>query len=204
MGLRRVITCVAVVVVAAGASVAMAAQVRGPDPRLMVLRSSDLVGYVRVSGAYSSNADKADGLSPALARLVRENRLGGYDVTFRTRLKPDTVTSVAGAGVGHYRTPVTAAQLLHARWNEIEQIGTAERIPLRQSIGDEARLYKASIDVYLKDKGVGYTHEEYDVEYRYGPVVGGVNLNGPRGDVTAAMVLLLARKQLARIKLELG
>ena len=88
--------------------------------------------------------------------------------------------------------------------DEIEQIGTAERIPLRQSIGDEARLYKASIDVYLKDKGVGYTHEEYDVEYRYGPVVGGVNLNGPRGDVTAAMVLLLARKQLARIKLELG
>ena len=113
------------------------------------------------------------------------------------------MTSVAKSGVGLYNAPGAAAQLLHAHWKDIEQ-GTAWRIPLGQSIGDEARLYKDTIEIVLPGEIRGYTHEDYDLEWRYGPVVGGVNLSGPRGDVTAAQVLRLARKQLARIKLELG
>jgi hypothetical protein len=192
-------TCVVLGVAASDA--ARAAGGETANPKLMVLRLSDLpTGFARVSGHYASNARavKESSGSTTLAELQRWGRITGYETEYRRQALVGLVDVRSAAST--YQDEQGAAASLHDSYRvaEASRKPKFQRLSLGGRIGDEGRLYSTTV------KQSGFTVILYAITWRYKSVKAQVIAGGVIGTVAPESAVLLARRQQKRIEAALG
>ncbi len=170
---------------AASAPVAM-------DPKTMVLQPRDLPpGFARTSGRYVSNAQN-NRESKVKKDFAKLGRLRGYEAIFQKQAINGIIHVSSAAAT--YKTAAGArkSMAISARSAETTREVRFRRLPVPK-IGDEARLYKATVT----ENGIKV--DSFSLIWRSELVYSAVIGSALAGTANPASVVALARKQQARI-----
>lgn len=177
-----------------------------PDTKRMVLRLSDLPsGFALEQGHYADNARAAkESSTQTLADFTKWGRITGYEADFsRDRTAgilflstgASTYTTVKGAGASLRDSFAVAGKPQRLNGQRV----VFERVAMTGApLGQEARTYSTNV----VSEGLHVTF--FVVLWRHGAVKATLLVGGPRGTLSAAAVVRLARKQQARVAAATG
>lgn len=164
------------------------------DPKTMVLQPADMpVDFRRTKVRYVSNAQAARE-AEVKKDFARLGRVRGYEATYRKKAVRGTLVVVSRAST--YRTAAGARQSMAIDFRGAERSRSPRfrRVGLTTKIGDEARMYRATV------KQGRTTVEVYTLAWRSGRVYAAVIGSGVAGTGKPYFVVKLARRQQARIR----
>jgi hypothetical protein len=173
-----------------GVGVAGASSARSPDPKLLVLRLSDLpVGFGRVSGYYANNVRAAkETKTISLSDYMRWGRITGYEEEFRRSSVTGLIDILAQAST--YSTASGAGQSLQATYRAALTEPKVVQVSMGRTIGNDSRAYSYTTKSALV----------YIVAWRWKTVKATVFGAGVLGTVQPEPVIALAHKQQKRIR----
>jgi hypothetical protein len=178
-----------------GAGVAGVSSARSPDPKLMVLRLSDVpVGFGIVNGYYADNVRAAkENPWVSLADFISWGRITGYGAEYQRSSSVGLVDIVSRAST--YRTQLGAGQSLHDTYRFLKQQRQFVQVSMgRTTIGNDSRMYS------FTTKSSGLTLLDYIVVWRWKTVKADVTGGGIHATGQPEAVIALARTQEKRIR----
>jgi hypothetical protein len=185
---RLAAACVGLMVVGTAAASSTAA-----NPRLMVLRLTDLpAGFAANGGHYSGNvrAAKDSNGAASVAAFLRWGRITGYDNSFTRTALLGLIQVESSAST--YKSVRGAADSLHASYRQaLKPINGVRytRLSTGGPIGHESRMYTG------RTKSGGTSLVVYLIAWRYFTVKAATIGAGVAGTVTPETIVALARKQ---------
>jgi hypothetical protein len=163
------------------------------DPKAMVLRPADVpVDFRQTKVRYVSNA-QASREAAVRKNFVRLGRIQGYEATYEKQARRGILLVLSRAST--YRTAAGARQSMSLDVAAAEKSRSVRfrRVPLAPTVGDESRLYRATV------KQGRTTVDVYTLSWRSGRVYAAVIGSGVAGTGKPWFVVKLARRQQARI-----
>jgi hypothetical protein len=162
----------------------------------MVLRLNDLpVGFERVSGHYSSNAQAAkESAATTLSDYLRWGRINGYEAEFRRSAIVGLIQVTSSAST--YRTALGAGRSLRDSYRSVTTEPKFHRLSIGRTIGNDSRFYSFTM------KKSGFAVIVYAVIWRWKTVKASLFAGGIEGTVRPEVAVALARKQQSRIRAE--
>ncbi|MBA2463027.1 MAG: hypothetical protein H0V45_14915 [Actinobacteria bacterium] len=163
------------------------------DPKTMVLQLRDLpAGFARTSARYVSNT-QANRESKVKKDYAKLGRVTGYEAIFQKEATTGIINVNSSAGA--YKTARGARESFAITMRAVEATREIRfrRLPLGAKIGQEARLYKATVT----ENGIQV--DLFTVAWRFDRVYAALTGGALAGTANPTAVVALARKQQARI-----